>query len=714
MSKNTHFRYSRFILTFISILAIFLFIVISSIISQHYEMLDEIHHDAKNEMELIGTFSREALLIRDYAAVEQFLNEWARKHEEILEMKAVAPNGFVLVHYKSYAASASSIQLRQHVTYEDRKLLDLEMIKDMSPAQSSMIRFSLPLVIGSIILTITIGIVLWYAMKKLALLPMERELSIREQAERKFRLLLESAPDAMIYVDKDGKILMVNAQTELLFGYNRNEMVGSDIEKLVPESLRPGHQDLRKEYAVKPMARPMGLDKELFGVTKKGREFPVDISLSPVETAEGLFILSAVRDVSERKLAEEKIKRNYNFQAAISSILSISLEPIPIEDQLDQILDAILSIPGLSLESMGCIYLVEDKPDVLVMKANKGLPESIKTGCVKVPFKHCLCGEAAASGNVVFAECTDKRHDHEQKHEADFKHSHYCVPIMSGDKTLGVINLVVKEGHQRNSDEEDLLNSIAGTLAVTIEHNHADMDRQKLQNQLAQAEKMSALGRLTANVAHEIRNPLTLIGGFARKLDRSIPEGDKHKEFSGIVISEVERLEKVLRNVLTYSRESPLNDEQSDMKQLLHESLSPFRDKLEKQSILVKESLNDLPIIEVDRDQVREVFNNLLSNAMDSMPDGGTLTISAEHAHIKEKDYLVVNFADSGEGIPEEKMKMIFEPFYTSKIIGQGTGLGLPISKKIMEDHKGIIKVDSTMDKGTTFSLYFPVNGSSA
>jgi len=713
MSKNTQFRYSRFILTFISILAIFLFIVVSSIISQHYEMMEEIYHDAQNELELIGTFSKEALLRMDYAAIEQFLNQWAREHEEILEIKAIAPNGFVLVHYKSYAASASSIHLKQLVTYEDRRLLALEMIKDMSPAQSTMVRFSLPLVIGSILLTIIIGIVLWYAMKKLALLPMERELSIREQGERKFRLLLESAPDAMVYVDKEGKILMVNAQTELLFGYNRNELLGSNIEKLVPESLRSKHHELRAEYAQKPAARLMGADKDLSGVTKKGREFPVDISLSPVETEEGLFILGAVRDVSERKEAEEKIKRNYNFQTAISSILSISLEPIPIEDQLDQILDAILSIPGLSLESMGCIYLVEDIPDVLVMKANKGLPESIKTGCVRVPFNHCLCGEAAASGKVVFAECTDKRHDHEQKHEADFRHSHYCVPILSGDKTLGIINLVVKEGHQRSKDEEDLLNSIAGTLAVTIEHNHADMDRQKLQNQLAQAEKMSALGRLTANVAHEIRNPLTLIGGFARKLDKSIPEDAKDKEFSTIIITEVERLEKILRNVLTYSREAPINDEPSDMRQLLKESLGPFRDKLEKQSIKIKESLNDLPVISIDRDQVLEVFNNLLSNAMDSMPDGGTLTLSAKQTRAKDKDYMVVSFEDSGEGIAEEKMKMIFEPFYTTKIIGQGTGLGLPISKKIMEDHRGFIKVESTMNKGTTFSLYFPANGSS-
>ncbi len=711
MSKIAHFRYSRFILVFVTILLVFLFIVISSIISQHYVMKEEIYEDSQRELDLIGTFSREALLKMDYASLEQFLNQWANEHEEILEMKAVAPNGFILVEYSSSYTSESSIELSRSVTYDDRNLLYLEMTKDLTPNQSSMIRFSLPLIIGSILLTLAIGITLWYAMKKLALIPMENELAIREQTERKFRLLLESAPDAMIYVNSEGRILMINAQAELLFGYNRNELVGQNIEKLVPESLREKHIDLRNTYALKPASRLMGSDRDLFGVTKHGREFPADISLSPVETEEGLFILGAVRDITDRKSAAEKIRRNYIFQTSISSILSISLEAIPIEEQLERILDSILSIPGLSLESTGCIYLVEDQPDVLVMKANKGLPESIKSGCAKVPFDHCLCGEAASSGKVVFAECTDRRHDQNKKHDDDYRHSHYCIPIISGDKKLGVINLVVKEGHQRSKDEEDLLKSIANTLAVTIEHNHTDMDRQKLQTQLAQAEKMSALGRLTANVAHEIRNPLTLIGGFARKLEKSIPDGAGEKEFSKIIIKEVERLEKILRNVLTYSREAPLNGEPSDMQQLLHDTLAPFMDRFAKLSIDIKESVDNLPYIHIDRGQVQEVFNNILSNAMDSMPDGGTLTISAEHTRVKEKDYLVFSFADSGSGIAEDKMKMIFEPFFTTKIIGQGTGLGLPISKKIMEDHRGFIKVESSVDKGSTFSLYFPVNG---
>ena len=110
---------------------------------------------------------------------------------------------------------------------------------------------------------------------------------------------------------------------------------------------------------------------------------------------------------AERKLTEMKIKRSYNFQTAISSILSNSLKAISLEEQLNLILETILSIPGLSLESMGCIYLSDEHFQTLSMKAQKGIPESILTNCSQVPFGHCLCGQAASSQEIVFAACTD-------------------------------------------------------------------------------------------------------------------------------------------------------------------------------------------------------------------------------------------------------------------------------------------------------------------
>lgn len=708
-----HFKYKRFSLVFIVILLIFLFSVVSAILSQQHEMMEEVQDDAQRELELIGSFTREALVKMDYASVEQFLNQWAEEHNEIIDLKAVASNNFVLMHFNRVVSDISDptfITLTYQVQYNGNDLAFLEMTKDLSHAQKSMLRLGIPLILGSIVLTIIIGLLLWYAMKNLALIPMEREISIREHAERKFRLLLESTPDALIYADQDGKILMVNAQAELLFGYNRNELEGNKIETLLPERFHSKHLMFREKFISKPQARPMGMNMELYGLTKKGIEFPADISLSPIETEEGLFILSAIRDITERKITEMKLKRSYDFQSAISSILSSSLEPVSLEKQLQRILDTILTIPGLSIESMGCIYLTDSDSESLTMTAQHGLPDEIISGCSRVPFSQCLCGEAAQSQKIIFADCSDTRHKDHRDYGKDFPHSHYCVPIISGDKTLGVINLVIKKEHTRSKDEEHMLISVANTIAGIIEHGRTDFERLKLQEQLAINDKMSALGRFTANVAHDIRTPLTLIGGFARRIRKNIPKKSKDNDHLNIIIDEVKRLENILKNVLTYSRNVALQLDQHDLNEIILDSLNTYKDRLSDTSIQIQKKLDDIPSVMIDKEQIIEVINNILSNAMDSMSEGGTLTISTNKKLAHKKNYIVMEISDTGNGMSEEELKMIFEPFYSTKIIGHGTGLGLPISKKIMEDHSGFIAVDSRKGAGSAFKLFFPLN----
>jgi signal transduction histidine kinase len=242
---------------------------------------------------------------------------------------------------------------------------------------------------------------------------------------------------------------------------------------------------------------------------------------------------------------------------------------------------------------------------------------------------------------------------------------------------------------------------------------------QKVHGRLIQVEKLSELGRLAADVAHEIRNPLTSIGGFAKRLNNKLSQAKNEKEcirlvkqekqYSEIIISEVERLERILRDILTFSREVKYNIEYQEINGIIKESLQTFIEICKEESIQIEENLNtSLPEILIDRDQIRQAVNNFISNAIDVMPDGGTIKINTSMEELNAVNYVAIEVADTGHGIPEEELAMIFEPFYSSKEIGVGTGLGLSICKKIMDEHNGLIRVESELDKGTSFKLLFP------
>jgi len=230
--------------------------------------------------------------------------------------------------------------------------------------------------------------------------------------------------------------------------------------------------------------------------------------------------------------------------------------------------------------------------------------------------------------------------------------------------------------------------------------------KETTRQQISRSEQLAAIGRLAAGVAHEINNPLTAVLTFAHLLrDKSNMETQDRQDLE-LVIHETTRAAEIVRGLLDFARERPVQREALDINEVIRQTMRLVRSQKQAKQVKVIEDLaQDLPRLTGDRNQLQQVLVNLSLNACEAMPEGGTLTVRSRG----EPGQLVIEVIDTGHGIKPEHVDMIFEPFFTTKAVGKGTGLGLSVSYGIVLQHRGTLEFDTEVGKGTTFRMTLPV-----
>jgi len=427
-----------------------------------------------------------------------------------------------------------------------------------------------------------------------------------------------------------------------------------------------------------------------------------------------------------RRRVEELIFLNRVGRAITSSL------------NLERVLTTVMEETALVLKTeAGSLLLLDEESSELVFKAAVG-PRSEEMKGLRLPLGRGIAGWVAREGQPLLVP--DVREDPRFYSGIDeatgfVTRSVLAVPLKVKGKVIGVIEAVNKTEGNFGQTDVALLSSMAQSAAIAIENAQLYKDLQdrmeelkRTQAQLIQSAKLAAIGELAAGVAHEINNPLTSIMGFTRLLLQEADDDDPVKEDLQIIDQEAARTRAVVRALLDFARQREPQLKPADVNEMVRSTVTLVCRQAERAGVTTKESYDEtLPLVSLDADQIKQVFLNMITNAIQAMPDGGELKVvtayrpqaqspelvegqSPEPAErIDGADCVAVEFHDTGTGISAEDLPRIFDPFFTTKEAGQGTGLGLSISHSIVERHGGWIEVESEVGRGSTFMVMLPV-----
>jgi PAS domain S-box-containing protein len=517
-----------------------------------------------------------------------------------------------------------------------------------------------------------------------------RDITERKRAEQKFHAVLESAADAMVLVDGSGKIVLVNAQAERLFQYSREELVGQAAEILVPPRFRSTQPGQPSGFFTDPRVRPMPESPEFFGLRKDGTEVPVEISLSPLETDEGVLISSAIRDITEQKRLKAEIEhRNLELLETsdlLNSILESSTEYSIIAEDLDgNILawnEGARRIYGYSSDEM---VGRQNQQNVQILYA----PEELASGKVAAAL------EAARETGKFEGEFQRMR-----KGGESFPARLTITLRRDGTgKPIGYAQ-ISKDISEQKALEEELRRK---SQEIEIQYSRVrEADRQK--------------SEFLANMSHELRTPLNAIIGFSELMhDGKVgPLSAEHREYLGDILASSRHLLQLINDILDLAKvesgQMEFHPEAVDLERLVPEVRDILRTLAAQKRIAIGVTIDPaLGRVVADSPKLKQILYNYLSNALKFTPAGGRVSVRVTAEGPRD---FRIEVEDSGIGIKREDLPRLFVEFqqFDVKIAKMypGTGLGLALTKRIVEAQNGRVGAESEPGKGSTFFAVLP------
>ncbi len=496
--------------------------------------------------------------------------------------------------------------------------------------------------------------------------------------------VLDAAPDAMVVTDRLGRIVLVNAEAERLFGYRAEELVGDPVEKLIPERLRNAHPQHRNQYFRDPRTRPMGSvgALELFGLRKDGTEFPAEISLSPLETDDGMLAITAIRDVTARKKVESQFR----------GLLEAAPDAMVITDRRGRIV--LVNAQAEKVFGYTRDELLGQLVEALIPKRFRSKHPSHRGGYFGTPRARPM----GAGGLELFGV---------RKNGEEFPAEISLSPLETSEGALAIT--AIRDVSERKKAEEERFR-LHAQLETTLRELGAAYERAKELEQLKT--------RFFANVSHELRTPLALILGPAETLLASETSPAARRGLD-VILRNARTLAKHVNDILEVSRleagKTTLDRAPADVNALAGRVASHFEALAAAREVTFAVESAPALLYEVDGEKLERVLFNLLSNAFKFTPASGKVRLGllAGETDASPPDAgFRIEVGDSGPGVPPEERERVFARFArgageSARRTG-GTGLGLSIVKDLVELHGGRVEIGAAPEGGALFTIRVP------